>query len=180
MTDGSTERSWKDLIARANRIVLVRLVAAQVLLRRWKARPPRSADVARLLGDTRRILRDSGPRGLLRSVNAATHELALEGGSLTGPILARIHEALEAPRYRRWVGRYDQLTDTDLKTLRETTTQLRYRPLFSVLMPVYNTDEQWLRAAIESVRNQLYQHWELCIADDHSTEPRVGEVLREY
>jgi GT2 family glycosyltransferase len=29
------------------------------------------------------------------------------------------------------------------------------------------------------VQDQLYSHWELCIADDHSSVPRVGEVLRE-
>ncbi len=47
-------------------------------------------------------------------------------------------------------------------------------------MPVYNTDERWLSAAIESVRAQLYPNWELCIADDASTNPRVGEVLRQF
>ncbi|MFN8109091.1 MAG: glycosyltransferase family 2 protein [Thermoleophilia bacterium] len=46
-------------------------------------------------------------------------------------------------------------------------------------MPVYNTDPGFLRAAIESVRNQLYPRWELCIADDASTDPRVRQVLRE-
>ena len=46
-------------------------------------------------------------------------------------------------------------------------------------MPVYNSDERWLRAAIKSVQDQLYTNWELCIADDHSSDPRVGEVLRE-
>ena len=47
-------------------------------------------------------------------------------------------------------------------------------------MPTYNTPEKWLRLAIDSVRSQLYQNWELCIADDASTDPRVSEVLREY
>ena len=180
MTDGSTGKSWRDLIVRANRIVLVRLVAAQVLLRRWRAQPPRRADVVRMVGDARRTLRDAGPRALIRSFNAGTHALALEGGSLTGPLLAKIHETLEGPRYRRWVRQYDQLSDADLQALREATTRLSYRPLLSVLMPVYNTDERWLRAAFESVRSQLYDNWELCIADDHSTKARVGEVLREY
>lgn len=179
MREESTGNSLRDLLVRANRIVMVRVVAAQVLVRRWRARPPRPADVARSLGDARRIVRDSGVRGLLRSVNAATHELALEGGSLTGPLLAGIYEALEAPRYRRWVRRYDQIAERELQAVRESTARLAYRPLFSVLMPVYNTDERWLRAAIESVRSQLYENWELCIADDHSTNDRVRQVLTE-
>ncbi len=47
-------------------------------------------------------------------------------------------------------------------------------------MPVYDTDERWLRAAIASVQNQIYTNWELCIADDHSPNPRVAEVLRHF
>jgi len=52
--------------------------------------------------------------------------------------------------------------------------------LFSVLMPTYDTPEQWLRAAIESVRRQTWLRWQLCIADDASTRPDVRRVLEEY
>ena len=38
----------------------------------------------------------------------------------------------------------------------------------------------FLRAAIDSVRLQLYPHWQLCLADDCSTDERVGAVLAEY
>jgi GT2 family glycosyltransferase len=51
-------------------------------------------------------------------------------------------------------------------------------PLISVLMPVYNTPEKWLRLAIESVQAQWYPHWELCIVDDRSTLPETRELLR--
>ena len=54
------------------------------------------------------------------------------------------------------------------------------RPLISVIMPVYNTKPEWLRQAIESVCNQIYPHWELCIADDASTERSVIELLKKY
>jgi Glycosyltransferases involved in cell wall biogenesis len=47
-------------------------------------------------------------------------------------------------------------------------------------MPVYNPPEQFLREAIESVINQSYPNWELCIADDCSTKAYVKEVLAEY
>ena len=50
----------------------------------------------------------------------------------------------------------------------------------SVLLPVYNTPEKWLRLAIESVINQQYPRWELCIADDCSTAPHVRKILEEY
>ncbi|MET0164346.1 MAG: glycosyltransferase family 2 protein [Vicinamibacterales bacterium] len=71
------------------------------------------------------------------------------------------------------------MSSRDIRAIRQATAQLTYQPLLSVLMPVYNTDERWLRRAIESVQHQLYSNWELCIADDRSTDPRVGEVLRE-
>lgn len=47
-------------------------------------------------------------------------------------------------------------------------------------MPVYNTNPKWLSQAIESVRNQIYSHWELCIADDASTERSVIDLLKKY
>ncbi len=50
-------------------------------------------------------------------------------------------------------------------------------PMISVLMPVYNPPERWLRRAIESVRAQTYPHWQLCIADDASTLPHVRKIL---
>lgn len=49
--------------------------------------------------------------------------------------------------------------------------------LFSIVMPVYNVDVKWLSKAIESVENQSYRNWELCIADDASTDHRIKEYL---
>ena len=49
---------------------------------------------------------------------------------------------------------------------------------FSIVMPVYNVEIKWLAKAIESVTNQNYTNWELCIADDCSTDPGVREYLK--
>jgi GT2 family glycosyltransferase len=46
-------------------------------------------------------------------------------------------------------------------------------------MPAYNTTEKCLREAIESVRDQLYLNWELCIVDDASPALTVAAVLTE-
>ena len=48
---------------------------------------------------------------------------------------------------------------------------------FSVLIPVYNVEIHWLQRAIESVANQVYGNWELCLVDDCSTDHRVREYL---
>ncbi|MFL6796095.1 MAG: glycosyltransferase [Xanthobacteraceae bacterium] len=82
--------------------------------------------------------------------------------------------------YRSWVKQYDTLTDEDRSVFRASVEKLPARPLISVLMPVYNSNEDFLRRAIESVRRQLYPDWELCISDDASTEPDVRAVLKEY
>ena len=52
-------------------------------------------------------------------------------------------------------------------------------PLISIVMPVYNVERRWLEAAVESVRRQYYPHWELCIADDCSTNQETLAVLAE-
>jgi glycosyltransferase involved in cell wall biosynthesis len=53
-------------------------------------------------------------------------------------------------------------------------------PRVSVLMPTFNSPIGWLRDAIDSVRAQSYPHWELCIADDASTDPQVRTTLEQY
>lgn len=52
---------------------------------------------------------------------------------------------------------------------------------FSILMPLYNTPEKFLRQAIESVIDQTYENWELCLADGSDEEHAyVEQVCREY
>ena len=58
--------------------------------------------------------------------------------------------------------------------------QLRYQPRFSVIVPVFNTDAVALRAMLDSVLDQGYPYWELCLANDGSTEPQVQTILDEY
>ncbi len=52
---------------------------------------------------------------------------------------------------------------------------------FSILMPLYNTPEKFLRQAIESVIDQTYEGWELCLADGSDEEHAyVEQICREY
>ena len=81
--------------------------------------------------------------------------------------------------YELWV-RENRLTDVDRKRILKHIHSFSYRPTFSLIVPVYNTDQRWLRRCLDSVVGQLYSEWELCIADDASTDPAVKEVLNEY
>ena len=67
-----------------------------------------------------------------------------------------------------------------LEKLREECHVFKYRPKISIILPVWNTDHRWLRSSIDSVINQVYDNWELCIADDKSTEPHVADILDYY
>ena len=58
--------------------------------------------------------------------------------------------------------------------------QWRCQTVISVVLPVYNTEEYSLRAAIDSVLEQTYPHWQLCIANDCSTAPHIRSILSEY
>jgi len=173
----SAPRSRRRLGARVTQIVLVRVIAAAVLLREWRKRPPRPADLVVTVRSGWRTLVKAGPRAVWRDFNAATHELAREGYRL--PFALWKPGLLARWEYGSWIRQFDSLSDDDEQAMRAGAARLMYRPRLSVVMPVYNTDERWLRAAIQSVRDQLYDNWELCIADDASPKPRVREVLRE-
>jgi O-antigen biosynthesis protein len=79
--------------------------------------------------------------------------------------------------YQRWVRENDSLSDADRHDIQVHIGLLREKPLISVVMVAYETDETWLREAIASVRSQLYPYWELCVADDASCSPHVAAVL---
>ncbi len=92
----------------------------------------------------------------------------------------RIELYWDPQNYRKWIREHDTLSDEDCSDIRARITAFPSKPLISVLMPVYNVDEIWLRKAIGSVHDQLYTNWELCVADDNSTKPHVRKVLEEY
>ncbi|RZL92342.1 MAG: glycosyltransferase [Variovorax sp.] len=82
--------------------------------------------------------------------------------------------------YAKWVRQYDTVTPEARKQVARRVAAMKEQPLISVLMPTYNPDPAWLREAIESVRAQIYPHWELCIADDASTSAEVRDILKSY
>ncbi|MCW5961883.1 MAG: glycosyltransferase [Pyrinomonadaceae bacterium] len=72
------------------------------------------------------------------------------------------NESLSKDVYRRLIGQFSS------------------DPLISVILPVYNVEEKYLRLCLDSVLNQFYENWELCIADDKSPSPHIKRVLDEY
>lgn len=105
--------------------------------------------------------------------------------NLTGPLTLDglldgvSSKAFPSDAYQHWL-RETLLRTVDVRRMRAVIPALAYRPTFSIIMPVYNTREKYLRVAVESVLDQVYPYWELCIADDASTAPHVREVLLEF
>lgn len=87
---------------------------------------------------------------------------------------------------RRWRPRslHDTYLDgtchdfDSLEQMKSIAKSWRYQPVISILCPVYNVEPKWLSAAVESVRQQVYERWELCLADDASTNRETVNFLK--
>lgn len=58
--------------------------------------------------------------------------------------------------------------------------ELSYQPLFSFIVPTYNVSRKLLSECLDSLLNQSYTNFEICIADDHSSNDETIETLKEY
>ncbi|HYW53867.1 MAG TPA: glycosyltransferase family 2 protein [Dongiaceae bacterium] len=146
----------------------------------WVAETLRSADAVRPL------LRSMQESKFWKARNAwfdLKHRLGLHPVGAQAPvdlIVAEFEPVLSrASAYERWMFAND-LRPADEQVVRDAAAVLPRTPLISVLMPVHDTPERYLRAALDSVRAQLYPHWELCIADDASARPHVRAIVEEY
>jgi glycosyltransferase involved in cell wall biosynthesis len=81
--------------------------------------------------------------------------------------------------YQEWMERYEP-NEEDLAEQKILSQKLSFKPVISILVPTYETDRQMLVEMIDSVRNQTYPYWELCIADGNSQKPHVKKVLTDY
>ncbi|MCK4792715.1 MAG: glycosyltransferase, partial [Desulfobacteraceae bacterium] len=82
--------------------------------------------------------------------------------------------------YANWIVKNDMLTDQDRLLIRKHITSFKHEPKFSILMPLSNTRPKYLSQAIESVLNQIYQDWELCIVCDGSTKREMHALMEKY
>jgi len=81
--------------------------------------------------------------------------------------------------YANWIAAYQTLDGADREAIRREINRFPRRPLLSIVMPVFNSPAKWLQRAIDSVQEQLYPEWELCIADDGSTAAHIRPLLEE-
>ncbi|MCW5976745.1 MAG: glycosyltransferase [Bryobacteraceae bacterium] len=81
-------------------------------------------------------------------------------------------------QYRLWLERERAREEREAPPA-ERIAAFHFRPVFSVLMPVYKPPRRWLEAAVASVQAQAYPHWELIICDDASGEPWIRDYVEQ-
>ena len=127
---------------------------------------------------------DDGPGTKLRwALQLAMKLLAGGASGFAGhlySLYSRAPQGAARVGYETWIELYDPCTPEALETVRRDAMELAVQPLFSIIMPVYNTEERWLRKCVDSVRGQVYGNWELCIANDASPDPRVRTLLDRF
>lgn len=78
--------------------------------------------------------------------------------------------------YGLWVSE-NTLSDADIAAAKADIEAMKHKPVFSILVPIYNTDPEYLLPMIDSVRNQIYPHWQLCLVDDSSPKTYLKRIL---
>ena len=74
---------------------------------------------------------------------------------------------------------YQQWMENNEKEIHKSPT-LKYNPIISVIVPVYNVETSQLEGCIDSVIGQTYTNWELILVDDCSTWENVRQTLEKY
>jgi GT2 family glycosyltransferase len=102
---------------------------------------------------------------------------------LTAPLRQGKSQLLRARQARHRLDRLrrarsPRLVDLGVAASGPSAAELRYLPLVSIITPVFDIEPRWLRSAVESVRAQTYPNWQLCLADDGSSNPATIEYLR--
>ncbi|HKR40896.1 MAG TPA: glycosyltransferase, partial [Paraburkholderia sp.] len=116
--------------------------------------------------------------GVWGAVTAVTAVLRREGWR--SALRKVVRTSTQQAGYQRWIDTMDALDSTALRQLADEVAAWPQAPHISVVVPVYNTPAVYLNEMIDSVRAQIYPHWELCLADDASSAPHVEAMLREH
>lgn len=107
-------------------------------------------------------------------------------GVLKAPELWRDYDslfrlsALEHISYPHWIQAVESPQIPPREVQRRLAATWSHKPLVSIIVPTFDTDTDHLQSCLDSVLQQTYPHWELCVADDASTNPEIRRVLERY
>lgn len=81
------------------------------------------------------------------------------------------YDPYDSFEYNEWLKKQKDLIEK---------VKLKYSPKISIIIPIYNVKAKFLDKCIESVLNQSYTNWELCLINDASTNNETNECLNKY
>lgn len=123
---------------------------------------------------------DTGVAGLWNKSKKAFHYFKRNGMTAT---LVKINTKLgkdESAAYAHWQKKYG-VSAKELDEQRSSQAQFKLRPRFSITVPLYRTEETFLRELFASVQNQTYDNWELCLADGSEDSGKgLSAIISEY
>lgn len=99
------------------------------------------------------------------------------GVALAGKIISKVKTAStrEIP-YQKWITRH---LPGKAELEKQRRTKLKYSPKISIVVPLYKTPEKYLRRLVESVQEQTYSNWELCLSDGSGADSPVAGILKQ-
>jgi glycosyltransferase involved in cell wall biosynthesis len=112
-----------------------------------------------------KILFTQGPKGIIEKIKENQWQ--------------NYHNLSINQQYQIWLKK-NYPTKKELEKQKKESKKFKYQPKISLITPVYNPEKKHLIECIESVLNQSYPNWELCLVDDASTKKYVKEVLNNY
>lgn len=88
---------------------------------------------------------------------------------------------IQFPKFAaKWLTRSQRATPSIVARLRRKLNKIEPIIFVSIVMPCYNSNIEWLEEAIESVRSQWYDCWELICVNDGSPDIQVEKTLRKF
>ena len=97
--------------------------------------------------------------------------------ALVGKVAAKVRTAStrEIP-YQKWIVRH---LPGPKELERQRREKFDFQPKISIVIPLYKTQEKYLKELLESIKGQTYSNWELCLSDGSGLDSPLKEVLKE-
>ena len=106
-----------------------------------------------------------------------TKNYGLKSTMLKIKVRFRTRAAFATVNYNHWI-RKRMPNKKELEKQRQE--RFDYNPLFSILVPLYETDEYFLDELIKSAKSQTYKNWELCFSDGSKDSNRLKKIVASY
>lgn len=97
--------------------------------------------------------------------------------ALVGKMVGKIKSLNTAPKsYQKWIRKHLP-TEKELQQQRETVFDIK--PKISIVVPLYKTEDAYLKRLVASVQAQTYTNWELCLSDGSGKDSPIRELLAQ-